>query len=169
MFKFEKERLAQNLVLFLSQSGREFCPPPTLDSSKSEKFRFFKLFLSGLNYRIRLYTATICVFLTLVANVCFINLANAFHRKSLYKNITIILLLIAILDIAWAMLAAVEIVLGRMRENIIFFEYRSFPTKTRKFVKMTIFTFPIPSPPCSRFGLFCMRTFYDRMEQCSIS
>lgn len=50
------------------------------------------------------------IMLTIVANVAFINMANAFHRKWLYKNITIILLMVACVDIAWSVCAAVEVV-----------------------------------------------------------
>jgi hypothetical protein len=59
---------------------------------------------------VSLYTTGVVLMLTIVANVAFINMANAFHRKWLYKNITLILLMVACVDIVWSVCAAVEVV-----------------------------------------------------------
>ena len=88
--------MADLLTLYLSQNGAEFCPPPTFDASP--------------NYHLRLFTASVGLVLTLVANLAFVNWANAFHRKNLYKNITIILVVVAVVDICWAILASFELV-----------------------------------------------------------
>lgn len=75
--------MSQVLSLYLSQHDAWFCPPASLDERPT--------------YRIRLYATAILLVAAILVNYFFISTANAFHRKHVYKNITVAFELMAFL------------------------------------------------------------------------